>query len=454
MSVALFASPSAMAMMDFSKLVEAASPAVVNITVQGEEPKKHDDERDVPQTMPWEEFFRRHIEPELPIPRNYTGSGFIISKDGEIITNYHVVRDASDILVKLHDHRELPAVVTGYDKASDIALLKVDADGLTPVKIGSSKDLKVGQWVVAIGSPFGFDYTVTAGIVSAKRRSLPSENYVPFIQTDVAINPGSSGGPLFNLQREVVGVNAQIYTRTSSYAGLSFAVPIDLVMNVVRQLKEKGSVSRGWLGIYIQEMTRELSQSFGIEDRIGKGALVAKVIEDSPAEESGIRAGDVVLRFDGTPINESSELPQVVGQTEIGKEIEVEIFREGEMMDIEVVIGKLPGEDEESDAEDDEKEPSREILGLRLRELTDDEKEQPGFDKGGLLVEKVGQGIAGRAGVLPQDVLVMIDNQRFETVDEFEDIVDDLPTDRFVTLRVVRNGMLRFLALKIKEDSE
>ncbi len=439
---------------DFSKLVEEVSPSVVNISVKGAEPERYDGGEDMPETLPWEEFFRRHIEPQSPTPRNYNGSGFIISEDGEIITNYHVVKDMSDILVKLHDHREVPAQLIGYDSASDIALLKAEADNLLPVKIGSSSALKVGQWVVAIGSPFGFEYTVTAGIVSAKGRSLPSESYVPFIQTDVAINPGSSGGPLFNLQREVIGVNAQIYTRTSSYAGLSFAVPIDMVANVVRQLKEQGSVSRGWLGVYIQEMTRELSQSFGIKDKPGMGALVSKVIEDSPAEDAGLAAGDVILKFDGVAIRDSSELPQLVGRTQVGKRVTVEVFRDDAKKDIFVTIGKLPGEDDDA-KESDSKEPSpREALGLQLRELSAEEKEQLGLERGALLVEKAGRGAATRAGVVEGDVLVMLDNKHFETVGEFHDIAEDLPVGEFVTLLIVRNGMPRFLALRREKDAE
>lgn len=441
-------------LVDFSKLVEAVSPSVVNISVMGAAPEQYDGSEDMPHAMPWEEFFRRYIEPVPPVPRSYAGSGFIISEDGEIITNYHVVRDMSDILVKLHDHRELSGELIGYDKASDIALLKVEADDLIPVAIGSSKDLKVGQWVVAIGSPFGFEYTVTAGIVSAKGRSLPSESYVPFIQTDVAINPGSSGGPLFNLQREVIGVNAQIYTRTSSYAGLSFAVPIDLVINVVQQLKEKGSVSRGWLGVYIQEMTRELSQSFGIKDRVGMGALVSKVIEDSPAEDAEIIAGDVILEFDGVAINDSSELPQLVGQTKVGKQVKVEIFRNEDVKNITVTIGKLPGDDDDVEKGDSKEELPREVLGLRLSELSDKEREESGFERGTLLVEQVSQGAANRAGIIEGDILIMINNEHFETVDEFNDIVEDLPVGQFVTLLIVRNGEPRFLALKKEQDTE
>ena len=254
--------------------------------------------------------------PQFP-NKNSVGSGFIISTDGEIISNYHVVKNADQIIVKLNDRREMQAEVIGFDELSDVVLLKIDGENLPTLTMGSSEPLKVGQWVLAIGAPFGFDYTVTAGIVSAKGRSLPDSNYVPFLQTDVAINPGNSGGPLFNLDGEVVGINAQIYSRTGSYSGLSFAVPIDLALNIVEQLKDTGEVVRGWLGVYIQEITGDLSESFNMERPIG--ALVSRVIKDSPAEKAGIEVGDIVLRFNDIEIESSSMLPPIVGSVSAGE---------------------------------------------------------------------------------------------------------------------------------------
>ena len=437
---------------DFSAHVEDLSPTVVNIRTfrKIEEQEGPIKPFPMPDMPPWHEFFKKYIEPESPPSlRDYIGSGLIISEDGEIITSYHVIKDASEIVVKLSNRRELVAKLIGYDEVSDIALIKVEADDLTPAQIGSSEKLKVGQWVMAIGTPFGFEYTVTAGIVSAKGRSLPSDNYVPFIQTDVAINPGNSGGPLFNLNREVVGVNSQIYTRTGSFAGLSFAVPIDLVMDVVRQLKEKGKVSRGWLGVFIQEMTWDLAQSFGIEEGMGMGAIVAKVIEDSPAEKAGILSGDVILKFNDITIKTSSELPPIVGQTEAGKRVDVEILRAKDIVTLPVVVGELPegknvgyGTSNSMDTE--------EVWGMTLRELTKLERDQSGLEEGGLFVERISAGVAMSAGVLSQDVIVMLDNKRFRTPEELREIVEGLPSGQFVTLLVMRGEVPRYLAIKVR----
>lgn len=305
---------------EFTELVEQASPAVVNISTRQVIPTQAAGMQQMPdlEGLPpmFREFFERSI-PQLPqqAPRQRQaqslGSGFIISADGYVLTNNHVVADADEIVVRLSDRSELEAKLVGADPRTDVALLKVEGKNLPTVKLGKSEALKVGEWVVAIGSPFGFDHSVTAGIVSAKGRSLPDENYVPFIQTDVAINPGNSGGPLFNLDGEVVGINSQIFTRSGGFMGLSFAIPIDVAMNVADQLKAEGKVSRGWLGVVIQEVNKDLAETFGLDKPAG--ALVAQVLENGPAAKGGLQVGDVILALDGQPILVSADLPHLVG---------------------------------------------------------------------------------------------------------------------------------------------
>lgn len=440
---------------DFSELAEAAAGAVVNISTVRKSPAMDDEEGPPggPHGMPWEEFMERFFgrgtpPPSPPAPNASIGSGFILSEDGYVITNHHVVKDVDEIIVKLSDRREITAELVGFDALSDIALLKIEADDLPAVRIGAPDKVKVGQWVLAIGAPFGFEHSVTAGIVSAKGRSLPFGHYVPFIQTDVAINPGNSGGPLFNLDGEVVGVNSQIYTRTGSFSGLSFAVPIDLVVDVVGQLKDKGSVSRGWLGVYIQEVTRGLSESFGLDKPTG--ALVSRVIKGSPAEEAGFEAGDVVLRFDGKEVSLSSSLTPLVGRTPAGSEVEVEIMRDGKRIRLPVVVGELP-ERPGSFAEGAPRGDGKRVLGLQLRQLTGAERERPGLEGGGLLVEDAGPGAAREAGIAADDVLVMMNNERFDTVEELAGIIESLTKGRFATLLVVRGEQSRFFAVRIPE---
>ena len=436
---------------DFSDLAERAAPAVVNISVvnkpRGRQPEKPEE---FPDNIPWEDFIERFMPPnEMPqFPnKNSVGTGFIISPDGEIISNHHVVKNADQIIVKLNDRREMPAEVIGFDELSDVVLLKVDGENLPTLTMGSSEPLKVGQWVLAIGAPFGFDYTVTAGIVSAKGRSLPDSNYVPFLQTDVAINPGNSGGPLFNLDGEVVGINAQIYSRTGSYSGLSFAVPIDLALNIVEQLKNTGEVVRGWLGVYIQEVTGDLSESFNLDRPIG--ALVSRVIKDSPAEKAGIEVGDIVLRFNDVEIESSSMLPPIVGSVSAGEKAVVEILRDDEITDIEVMIERLPSDNTMAMGPSMKPKDSK-ILGMKLEELNAEQREKPSFKEGGLVVKSIADGDAKKAGIREGDILIMLDNQRFETLEQFEEIVDELPKDRFIAMLVMRNSENPlFIALKL-----
>jgi len=325
---------------DFTQLVETYGPAVVNISTSSKKNNNEENSKEkqpdyraipgIPEDSPFYEFFRRFFDNEgndffEERPATSLGSGFIISTDGYVVTNNHVINEAQEIIVRLSDRREFTAKIIGSDKRSDLALLKVEATDLPTVKLGSSTNLKVGEWVLAIGSPFGFDYSVTAGIVSAKGRSLPSDTYVPFIQTDVAINPGNSGGPLFNLAGEVIGVNSQIYSRTGGFMGLSFAIPVNVLKDVVEQLKAKGKVTRGWLGVLIQDVTGELAESFSMEKPAG--ALVAKVLPDSPAAAAKFQVGDIITQFNDKPIERSADLPPLVGSTPVDSKVTTTVIR-------------------------------------------------------------------------------------------------------------------------------
>lgn len=451
---------SARSLPDFTELVEDNSNAVVNISTtskparRGGYPGVPFDERQLEQLPEFfQEFFRG---PQSPYggspgraqPRQSMGSGFIVSKDGYVLTNNHVVEGADEIVVRLSDRRELQATLVGTDPRSDMAVLKIEnGDDLPVVKIGRSRDLEVGEWVLAIGSPFGFDYTVTAGIVSALGRSLPTENYVPFIQTDVAINPGNSGGPLFNLDGEVVGINSQIYTRSGGFMGVSFAIPIDDAMNVFNQIRDKGFVARGWLGVLIQEVNRDLAESFGLKRP--RGALIAEVMAGSPAEDAGLEAGDIVLEYDGDSVELSSDLPPMVGRTPVGETATLTVLREGREIELEVKIGKLPeqGHDQAVAPGADQGGPSSAPLGLAVEPLPAELAESMDLEAG-VLVTNVGRGPALNAGIRPRDVITEIHRQPVRTVEEFRDVVSSLPDDRAVSVRVVRQGRAIYLVMK------
>jgi len=441
---------------DFTGLVQQSSPAVVNIsTTQKHEHGMKSPHGQMPEA-PLDEFFRRFFGDEYggggdeDYDEKSLGSGFVISSDGYILTNAHVIGDADEIVVRLSDRREFVAKVVGMDKRSDVALLKIDADHLPVVTVGRSSDVKVGSWVLAIGSPFGFDHTVTAGIVSATGRSLPNENYVPFIQTDVAINPGNSGGPLFNLKGEVIGINSQIYSRTGGFMGLSFAIPIDMAMNVTEQLKKHGRVTRGWLGILIQDVTRELAESFDMSKPVG--ALVAKVLPDSPAEKAGLQVGDIIVKFNGHEVESSSALPPMVGSMPVGDEVPVSIMREGKSQKLMVTIRELPEEEElKLASRGDTKDSVVEKLAITVSDLTEDQRSELQIS-GGVYVESVDSGPASKAGIRRGDVLVMIDQQRVEDAAQFKKIVDGLREGSSVPVLVQRRGSPIFLALKVAED--
>lgn len=434
---------------DFTALVEDNAPAVVNISTEVDASAAREQLR---EQVP--DFLRRFFDgleeqqPDLmpDAPQESTGSGFIIDSDGYILTNRHVVDGAKRVIVRLSDRRELEAELVGQDERSDLALLKVDASGLPVVRIGSSQKLKVGEWVLAIGAPFGFDSSVTAGIVSAKGRSLPSENYVPFIQTDVAINPGNSGGPLFNLDGEVVGINSQIISRNGGYMGLSFAIPIDIAMGVVEQLKRDGKVSRGWLGVMIQPVDRDLAPSFGLDKPVG--ALVAQVLPNSPAADAGLQAGDVIVRFNGEEIDESSELPQVVGLLPPGTRARAIVMRDGEETTLTVEVGELPDDAEARFAPGGQAVPGAGALGLTVAPLEPAQAEQAGIE-GGVVVKSVVDGSAADAGIKPGDLIVSLNNQPLESPEQFARVAADLPETGTVPVLVFRDGSSRFLALKL-----
>ena len=432
---------------DFTELVEKQGPAVVNVSTTST--ARGGPQSPVPEDDPFYDFFRR-FGPQQP--RDYEarslGSGFIISADGTILTNAHVVESADDITVKLSDKREFKAKVIGSDKRTDVAVIKIEATGLPVVKIGDPEKLKVGEWVLAIGSPFGFESTVTAGIVSAKGRSLPQENYVPFIQTDVAINPGNSGGPLFNLKGEVVGINSQIYSRTGGFMGLSFAIPIDVATDVANQLKTTGRVSRGRIGVTIQEITKELAESFKLPK--AAGALVTSVEKGSPSDKAGVQVSDVIIKFDGKPVSNSADLPRIVAQTRPGAKVNMEIWRNGAAKDVAVTVGEMP---EDKTAQRPGKKESGKSgnvisrLGLTLSELTAEQRKELSI-AGGLLIEDA-QGPALKAGIRRGDVLMAINNQDVKSIDQINQLMGQYEKAKSVALLIKRGDGALYVPLRL-----
>ena len=441
---------------DFSDLVEKNAKAVVNISASTKA-KKRNAQQLQQQQVPdiFRHFFGDQFQYAPPQREKQSfGSGFIISKEGYVLTNNHVVDHADKVIVKLNDRREVEAEVIGTDERTDVALLKIKADNLPVVEIGNPDKLKVGQPVLAIGSPFGFDYSATAGIVSAKSRALPNESYVPFIQTDVAINPGNSGGPLFNADGEVVGINSQIYSRSGGYMGLAFAIPIDVAMDVVDQLKDKGKVSRGYLGVVIQDIDRDLAEAYGLAKPAG--ALVAKVLPDTPAEKSGLKEGDVIIAFNGQDIGLSSELPQMIGRAKVGKKVPLTLLRDGKKMDIPFEVASLP--DDEDESPEKAAEPDLNSLGVGLRNLNDQENTQLKLEGGVLVLRLADDGAAADAGLRANDVIVRLNNQTIKDTQEFIKIAKKLPANKAVPIMIYRAGQPRILALRIegsdKKDSK
>ena len=445
--VPLLGSAQVQGLPDFTELVEKQGPAVVNVsttsTAHGGSAQSP-----VPEDDPFNDFFRRFGPPQQ---RDYEtrslGSGFIVSADGYILTNAHVVDMADEVTVKLSDKREFKAKVIGADKRTDVAVIKIEATGLQAVKIGDPEKLRVGEWVLAIGSPFGFESTVTAGIVSAKGRSLPQENYVPFIQTDAAVNPGNSGGPLFNIKGEVVGINSQIYSRTGGFMGLSFAIPIDVAMDISNQLRTAGRVSRGRIGVVIQEVTKELAESFGLPR--ASGALVNSVEKGGPAEKAGIEASDVILKFDGKTVASSVDLPRIVGQSRPGSKVSAQIWRKGASRDVAITVGEMPEEKVAQRAGRKESKPGNVVarLGLTLSELTVDQRKELGVS-GGLLVEDA-QGAAAKAGIRRGDVLLAINNQDVKALEQLNQLLGQFEKARSVALLIRRGDSALYVPLRL-----
>ena len=450
---------------DFTELVEKQGATVVNISttqvIKGRRggPQFPFDGDDATQ-----ELLRRFFPGQIPnhpgVPQEFKnrslGSGFIVSADGHILTNAHVVDGADEVLVKLTDKREFKAKVLGADKRTDVALIKIEASNLPVAKLGDSVKLKVGEWVVAIGSPFGFENTVTAGIVSAKGRSLAHENYVPFIQTDVAINPGNSGGPLFNLKGEVIGINSQIYSRSGGSMGLSFAIPIDLAIDIQNQLKAKGKVSRGRLGIGIQEVSKELAESFNL----GKpqGALVASVEKGSAADKAGIEVGDIILKFDGRVVSESADLPRMVGSTRPGNKSVVQVWRKGATRDLGVTVGELAEEDDKTRLAGRSGKPAEpqaaNRLGLVLAVPTAEQKRALGIQHG-LIVEDVKNGGARselRSGDIILSAIVKGSQTDIKSLAQFNDMLQGVEKGGTMTLLVRRGDAQTFITLKGPSD--
>jgi len=446
---------------DFTVLAEQNSPAVVNISTQQKSQLSQSMPEgfsmpEMPEDSPFNElfkhFFGEGMEEFGERESQSLGSGLVISPDGYILTNHHVVSDADEIQVRFSDRRTYDAKVIGSDKGSDVALIKIDATDLPTVKIGKSSDLKVGEWVLAIGSPFGFDHTVTAGIVSAKGRSLPSENYVPFIQTDVAINPGNSGGPLINLDGEVIGVNSQIYSRTGGFMGLSFAIPIELAMNVADQLRESGKVSRGYLGVLIQDVDRNLAESFGMPQPYG--ALVSRVMSGSPADKAGVAVGDVILAFNGKKLLNSSQLPPMVGTTRIEEKATLRILRDGKERDIPVKVGRLPDDDgEEISSVPAPAQPDQiEQLGLAVIDIDAKVRAELGLEgTGGALVGDVQAGPAKDAGLRRGDIVMMFDGADVKGAKHLRQLIGAAEDKRTVAVLVRRGDSPLFMALRLKD---
>ncbi|HPX88745.1 MAG TPA: DegQ family serine endoprotease [Methylophilaceae bacterium] len=444
---------------DFTELAEKQGATVVNISVT-------QSMRGSSVVSPFgpegdeqlQEFFRRFGIPNMPgmpgqngeaqpdYKSQSLGSGFIISSDGYILTNAHVVSSADEVIVKLSDNREFKAKIIGADKRTDVALVKIEATGLPKVTIGDPSKLKVGEWVAAIGSPFGLENTMTAGIVSAKGRALPQENFVPFIQTDVAINPGNSGGPLFNLNGEVVGINSQIYSRSGGSMGLSFAIPIDVAIDVSNQLKTSGKITRGWLGIAIQEITKDLAESFGMKNT--NGALVAGVEKNGPADKGGLEAGDVILKFDSKPITTSADLPRAVGSTKPGKIVPVEVLRKGSVKTLNIGVGEMPSDPNEI-AQSNKSAPKVEVnkIGLTLKELTAAQKKKLNGKNGLLVVESTGA--AAQAGIRRGDVILGLNNSETQSVDQFNKQINAVAAGKTVAVLVQRGDNTLYVPIKV-----
>lgn len=451
---------------DFTELVEKTGPAVVNIRVtqfgtrnprssaqtDGQRGEQGQDHPEVP------EFFRRYFNvPEGPgsnqPDRMGAGSGFIYSEDGYVLTNHHVVEDADEIIVKMADKREFIAELIGSDAASDIAVLKIKADKALPyLKLGESESVRPGQWVAAIGSPFNFEQTVTAGIVSAKGRSNRAQQYVPFIQTDVAINRGNSGGPLLNMDGEVIGINSWILSSSGGYIGLSFSIPIEVAASTAKQLRETGKVERGLLGVVVGVVTREMAEVLGLDRPIG--ALVNDISPGGSADRAGILPGDVILSFNDDRLETWSDLPPLVGANPPGTQATVTIRRENKEKVFDVTLDALDSVNDESVAESDDDVSSSNALGLAVESINAERRRELGDPEGGIVITEVESDDAWRAGLRPNDVILMVNNREVENMEDFDTLVSKVETGKAVALRVWRNGASSFIAYTPREEGE
>jgi len=439
---------------DFTAIVEASAPAVVKILVEYKSGQSAPDSESFdPDALPdyLKRFFDPRSMPNNPRPRSSMGSGFVLTQDGYIVTNNHVVEGADSVIVRFSDRQEYDAVIVGLDELSDLALLKIEAKGLPTLPLAKPDELKVGEWVLAIGSPFGLDFSVTAGIVSAMGRSLPTEtndNYVPFIQTDVAINPGNSGGPLFNLVGEVVGVNSQIYTRSGGSIGLSFAIPISVVRDVVDQLRDGGQVKRGWLGVSIQNVDKNLAEGFGLDRP--KGALVVDVVDDSPAAAAGLQSGDVILTFDGEEIETSAQLPHVVGLVKPGSRVKVGLMRDGSQQTLTVEVGALPDRSKPLVASG----PSNvgNSLGLVVKNADQQMLDALGLSAAVVVDQVVPESAAAAQGILPGDAITMIGSTPIRSTADFDKAVSQLRPGQSIPLRLNRRGSPMFRGLRVPNE--
>jgi len=438
---------------NFTEVVEKNIPAVVIVHAK----KKILGKNNINQNMPdlpeelkpfLDKFFDgENGNPSEPRKAPSFGSGFILTKDGYIMTNNHVIANSDEITITMSDQTELSAKLVGSDKRSDLALLKVDADDLPTVNIGTSENLKLGEWVLAIGSPFGFDHTVTAGIVSGKKRNLPNESYVPYIQTDVAINPGNSGGPLFNLNGDVVGVNAQIYTRSGGFMGVSFAIPAETLSNVYKQLKKDGKVKRGWLGVYIQEVDKDLAISFGLDKP--KGAVVAKILDKSPAQKSGLMQGDIILSFDNKDVYKSKDLPLLVGSTEVNKSVRVKILRNKSIIYKNITIEELP-EDNQIASMREKPVDNKTISGLTVSDINENTKKSLNI-YGGIKVDEISSEQLNQSKIQVNDIITHINNKPIFNVKDFTKKIQNIQDNSVANLLVYRNSTPVYLAIKISK---
>ena len=440
---------------DFTSVVEKNIPAVVIVNATKQVKNNFNNSPfnspDIPDDL--RDYFGRFFDPknnnnnqiERQMPS--VGSGFILTSDGYIMTNNHVVSDSIEISITLSDETVLEAKLIGSDSRSDLALLKVDGKDLPIVSVATADNLKVGEWVLAIGSPFGFSHTVTAGLVSCKQRKLPNESYVPYIQTDVAINPGNSGGPLFNLSGDVVGVNAQIYTRTGGFMGVSFAIPSETMLDVFSQLKDEGKVTRGWLGVFIQEVDKNLAKSFGMDKPTG--AVIAKILKDSPASKSGLKQGDVILKFNGETIKKSGDLPPLVGMTKVNAKVKVEILRNNQNLNVFVRIEELPAEEDIASIQQ-EKIKKTQMSGITVSDINDVTKRELNI-YGGVRVDEVTSQQSNNSGIKIDDIITHINNEPIYNTQDFQSKIKDIGISNYANFLIYRNSNPLYLAIKISK---